>query len=365
MNRFFNMQETENDLLLYIKEADRGSKVHQEKLGIYYWIKADLKNTEKYLKMAAEGGSVSAMIMLSVFYKNPPVIMNVEDYQDCDFEAYHEDCKKSFYWVKRSAEAGDKFSMYEIAQEYRNNPETEKEAFEWYQKSADLGCVSAMNDVGAAYEFGMGVEVDYEKSFNWYMKAAKLGCRVGLYNVGQCYRTGRGVAKNPRKAFDYYKKSAEKGKPNACNEVGCYLNENIYIERNPYEAYKWFKIGACLGNKNSLYNLASCYEKGTGVEVNYKKALLLYYRISNFKNPQKLVAAAINKVGIFLSEGYGVEKNPKEAVLWFKRSANMDYPYAMLNLSEHYEKGEGIRRNLKMAEKLKKQAEEMMKNEEN
>ena len=61
----FVLNDVETNLVDYIKLADDGSTKYQEKLGIYYWINFDLDNAEKYLELAANGGSVSAMVMLA------------------------------------------------------------------------------------------------------------------------------------------------------------------------------------------------------------------------------------------------------------------------------------------------------------
>lgn len=76
MKKDFDIREVEISLKEFKKLADEGSTNHQEKLGIYYWIKADMANTEKYLELAANNGSVSAMVMLAEFYENPPVLLD-------------------------------------------------------------------------------------------------------------------------------------------------------------------------------------------------------------------------------------------------------------------------------------------------
>ena len=80
----FVLNDVETNLVDYIKLADDGSTKYQEKLGIYYWINFDLDNAEKYLELAANGGSVSAMVMLAELYVNPP------EYQLDQIEAMRE-----------------------------------------------------------------------------------------------------------------------------------------------------------------------------------------------------------------------------------------------------------------------------------
>ena len=68
----FVLNDVEKNLVDYKNLADNGSIDHQENIGVYYWLKFDLDNAEKYLELAANGGSVSAMVMLAELYVNPP-----------------------------------------------------------------------------------------------------------------------------------------------------------------------------------------------------------------------------------------------------------------------------------------------------
>ena len=69
----FVLNDIEKNFAEYETMANGGSVDHQEKLGIYYWLNFDLKNAEKYLELAANGGSVSAMVMLAEFLTNSPM----------------------------------------------------------------------------------------------------------------------------------------------------------------------------------------------------------------------------------------------------------------------------------------------------
>ena len=353
MNNFFDIREIEENLNEYREAASCGSSEHQERLGVYYWTKSDVKNTEKYLNLAANNGSVFAMVMLAEFYKNPPIING----QGSDIKGYETAALKSKHWNKKAAESGSSLSMFTLAEEYRVREKNEKLAFLWFKKGAELGDLNCYNNMGASYEFGVGVEQSEEKAFEWYLKAAEFGGSIELFNVGQCYKKGRGVAKNLEKAWEYYRESAEKGDPCACAQVGHYYMDGEIVERAPYEAYKWFRRGAPICGESAVY-MADCYYKGYGVDLDYKKAFILFYRIATLGKKHAKKEYAMNKVAICLIEGRGVKKDPEEGVLWLKKSADLGNISAKLNLAKCYEEGVGVKKDAEKSWKIRKEVEE-------
>ena len=361
----FVLNDVETNLVDYKKFADEGSIEYQEKIGIYYWIKFDIDNAEKYLKLAAKGGSISAMVMLAEFYNNPPKAKS--DSVTATSETFANDELKNFifeekanWWIKKAAENGDHYSMHSLATRYRNMQGFDKLAFEWCLRAAELGNVGAQNDVGAHYDHGDGAENDDAKAFEWYMKAARQNCAVAMFNVGLFYRNGTAVEQNHEKAFEWFMKSAQKGYGHSQNEVALYYDDNCESHEagviNRYEAFKWYRRGAISGNKNAKYNLAYSYENSEDEKVDYEKAFVLYYELATLEKPYAL---ACNEIGRSFLGGHGVKKDAKQAVLWFKKGANLNEPWSIDNLAYCYENGEGVKKDLEKAEKLRKRAEKL------
>lgn len=358
MSNFFDIREIEYNLNEYREAASCGSCEHQEKLGVYYWTKFDIKNTKKYLNLAANNGSVFAMVMLAEFYNNPQIASG----QGSDIKERETGASSVKYWDKKAAESGSSLAMFNLAENYRVIENNEELAFLWYKRGAELGDRMCYNNMGASYEFGVGVEESEEKAFECYFKAAENGGSLELFNVGQCYKTGRGVAKNTKKAWEYHIKSAEKGYPCACAQVAYYYMDGEVVDRAPYEAYKWFRRGAPICGE-SAFGMADCYYKGYGVEPDYKKAFILFYRLATLGKRHVREENAINNVAICLIEGIGIEKDPEQGVLWLKKSAAMGNKNAMLNLAKCYEEGVGVKKDAGKAQKIRKEAEEMMGDE--
>lgn len=70
---------------------------------------------------------------------------------------------------------------------------------------------------------------------------------------------------------------AEIGISEAQEEIGYrILRGNLVDSHKLKEAAEWFSMAAEQGNPNGMFNLASMYRMGLGVERNYEKAFDLY-----------------------------------------------------------------------------------------
>lgn len=61
------------------------------------------------------------------------------------------------------------------------------------------------------YEYGRGVERDYEKSLEWFTKAAEQGHVHAQTELGSKYKSGEGVERDVEKSVYWYIKAGEQG----------------------------------------------------------------------------------------------------------------------------------------------------------
>lgn len=95
---------------------------------------------------------------------------------------------------------------------------------------------------------------------------------------------------------DHLIRLAEIGIDEAQEEIGYrLLRDNRSDESKLKEAAQWFTMAADQGNLNGMFNLASMYKMGLGVEQDYEKAFVL------FKESADL---GLNVSKYFLSEMY-------------------------------------------------------------
>ena len=73
------------------------------------------------------------------------------------------------------------------------------------------GKADAQFNLGNAYEYGYGVEKNYQKALDWYYKSAKQGDEVASNRIGSMFEHGTGVKANKFTAYEWYLTSAKLG----------------------------------------------------------------------------------------------------------------------------------------------------------
>ena len=174
----------------------------------------------------------------------------------------------------------------------------------WYEKAAEQGDGASFNEIGLMYSNGKGVLQDANKAFGWFQRSAEAGFGWGMFNLAQCYEYGDGVQQNDIIAKKWYEKAANKSLAEAecrmgkyCYDAGDYAQARYWYKRaadrgdgramnmqgllrslekyglyNEHKAVEYFRQSAEAGYGWGMYNLAHCYENGSGVQKNLKLA---------------------------------------------------------------------------------------------
>lgn len=140
----------------------------------------------------------------------------------------------------------------------------------------DLGAKGdkvAQHNAGHMYVNGLGTKRDYSKAMIWYRRAADQGFAPSQYDIGLMYAEGEGVKLDPVQAMMWFRKSAEQG----FLQAQVKLAEIAIAQGNNAEAFFWWKNAADAGDALSMFNIASAYFAGRGVEKDRSKAIE-YYR---------------------------------------------------------------------------------------
>jgi len=148
----------------------------------------------------------------------------------------------------------------------------------WYERAARNGDANAMVNLGYMYAHGHGLPVDGEKAVKWYTLASSNGSYLAMGNLAYFYLTGIFVDKaNPERAVQLYEKAVEMEPQSEC--------------------YK--------------YDLGTCYENGTGTEVDMDRAIALYRDAARLGSG--LAKKALRRLGETFEDS--AEKNEREGVL--------------------------------------------------
>ena len=113
-----------------------------------------------------------------------------------------DDLNKAEKWLRKAAENGSVEAQYELAKNFVKDDE----------EKITLLRMAAENDYAKAqYELGlMNFRVEhYETAVEWYQKAAAQGLREAQHSLAGCLLRGDGIAKDRKKAVELYRKAAE------------------------------------------------------------------------------------------------------------------------------------------------------------
>ena len=129
---------------------------------------------------------------------------------------------------------------------------------------AKSGNASAENNIGYAYEKGLGARQDYLEALKRYKNASKLGSYEAKHNLGMLYFNGYGVERNYSEAFKLFNE-ADKGKiPEAQFMIGKMLNEGIGVPKNSKQALNFFLKSAKNNYVNSQFMVGYLFLSGEG-----------------------------------------------------------------------------------------------------
>jgi len=161
--------------------------------------------------------------------------------------------------IKKRMEMNDPMAMYNLACDYRDGtcgfPQDYTKALELYHRTGELGNADAYCDVGYAYKYGEGVEIDEEKAKHYWELAAMRGNAMARHNLG---------------IMEVYAGNADR-------------------------ALKHYMIAVGSGHNKSLNKIKELYSSGHATKDDYTKALQLYQAyLGEIKSKQRDEAAAAN-----------------------------------------------------------------------
>lgn len=143
---------------------------------------------------------------------------------------------------------------YELSQKVSLRGENDPEKFSLALKSAELEYIPAMIEVGLMYQMGMGTQKDYQLAFNWFKNAVDHGEIEGNYYLAGMYEFGWGVDENWEKAESLYIKSGVKG----FYQIAQYFD----AQNRDDLAYHWYRESCLLKNLDACGKMEEGEESG-------------------------------------------------------------------------------------------------------
>jgi TPR repeat protein len=125
-----------------------------------------------------------------------------------------------------------------------------------------------------------------------WLRAGELGCAVAYGNVGNAYHYGQGVEMDTKKAKHYWGLAAMRGNVGARHNLG----EMEHGLGNMKRAVKHWMIAAGAGCDKSLKKIRECFMAGQATKEDFEKALRAHKDSKDeMKSDQREEIAALMK----------------------------------------------------------------------
>jgi len=317
-------QDKSRALQYIIESAKLGMPLSQFKLALMYkngeGVNADCSMYMHWLREAASSGHFEAKGKLGIIL-----------FKDC----MQKDAK-TFALLKESFEQGFTESAMCLANAYYHGfgtPKDLKTSYEIYEVIAKEGNLEACEVLCTAYFHGNGVNKDYNLCAEWGEKAIELGSNSTRFETAYSFAH---IGKNER-AKEIYTELANEGNRAAMNNLGC-------LETDAKASARWFEMAAEKGDHVAQCNIGRYYRRGTGVNLDYGKAME-YFTLSASKGD----ADAMHEIAEMYRCGLGVDKNSAQMVEWYIKAIERDNVNSMLRLADCYRYGEVVDKDLSLA----------------
>lgn len=241
---------------------------------------------------------------------------------------------QSEYTRKALVERGLSLFSSETSREERH------QAYRCFREAAEMADPDGMFYLGLCFEFGYGIEADFQQAVQCYQIASEAGNHAGTCSLAYCYLNGIGVEEDPVRAAELYRKAAEGGNLRAQTNLGVSYSKGIGVPYSPRKAFFWYYLASGFGYAPAMLRLAVCYKNGFGVKKNLKEALRLYRILENMPEPEPEALVAI---GSFYEAGEaGLAQDGEKAWEYYQWAAAYGYPEAQWRMGRCCEHGIGV-----------------------
>lgn len=159
--------------------------------------------------------------------------------------------------------------------------------------------------------------------------ASSLGNAEDIYQKGRAAFLGiNGEMKDYQKAFPFFVEAAKAGNAKAYVMLGVYSDFGIVVRKKPEIAFARYKTAADLGNPTAMFNIATMYLSGQGIEPDANEAVKWFTKSAENGNSE----AAYN-LGVMYLKGIGINASKNTAKQWFEKAYELGNPTAKMAIN--------------------------------
>lgn len=171
-----------------------------------------------------------------------------------------------------------------------------------------------------------------------------------MYEQGMAFRRGHDLELDFQAARRLFRRAAEMNHAQAQYEYGVMLDRGLGGEQDPVKGVRWIEHAAKGGCVEARLFIGKRYLSGEGVEKNDLRAEQ-YLRGA----AESGLAEAQTVIGLLYRDSASLA-DPVQAASWLGKAVAQRYPAAYFSLSDLYERGVGVARDVKKADELLLQA---------
>jgi len=153
-------------------------------------------------------------------------------------------------------------------------------------------------------------------------------------------------SKTPEEYFKLLKDASEEGSLAAFYELAWCYRKGFGTELDKQKSFNAFRKAAEKGYTSAELEVGYCYYRGEGVDRSYKDAFRIFEDLSKRGG----FPAATFALGNMYQNGEGVEKDPTMAFKYYKLAAEKEFVHAIFKVGQYYQSGlGGNEKNLELA----------------
>ncbi len=207
------------------------------------------------------------------------------------------------------------------------------ESFKLFKQAGDQNNELAILEVAKRLEDGIGVVENAHFAIVHYKKIPHHP--IAQLRLGFCYEEGRGCVANQELALEWFEKAAQQGNDIAQLKMGIATNDNAWFLKSAQQGNRfaqnalghaltsaeWFELAAQQGCADSQYELALCYDSGTGGVLQNENLAFEWFWHAARQNH----AAAENNVGCMIDVRCAISDDEFDAAAGFISGTRSEY----------------------------------------
>ncbi|NOJ83396.1 tetratricopeptide repeat protein [Myxococcus xanthus] len=304
--------------------------------------RSEIAEGEKWLRLAAEGNDLPAMIELGLF------LIDSEDSGKPESQIEGEQ------WLRRAAEREDPYAMTILGEILIDGDKLKAAPAEGevlIKAAAAKGKPYAMTSLAIRYIYGHGIQPSVEEGERLLRASADKGDVTSTIILSEFLFSGKKINKDPDEALRLLRHLAENGATRAMVTLAQRLFESDAPHKNTSEGEKWLRKAAEEEHPRAMFILGSRLIEGDGLRRAEKEGERWLRAAA-----ERGAAPAQRSLGLRYLDGDGVKKSSYEGEKWLRRAIDSGEIESMTILGARLLDGRSIRRDLVEGEGLLRKA---------